>query len=245
MRKVWSNAGRVLLILLILGVGYLLSYFKPMPATEPALSAMKSRNAVTVTTTSDVIAFQPAQKATLGYIFYPGALVDPRAYAYYMHSLAEHGIATYIVKMPFSFAFFGNDRAANVIAAHPDIHNWVLGGHSLGGVSASIYTATHPNQIKGLVLYASYPAADISKQIASIPVLSISGSNDGLATPASIRASKPLLPADTRYVVIQGGIHSYFGEYGHQPGDGEAGISRENARAQILSQTLQFLQSIH
>ncbi|GCE25521.1 thioesterase [Dictyobacter alpinus] len=244
MHKIFRNAGRIGLILIVLALAYLLYYFKPLPATEPALAAMHSSTGVTVSTDSNTITFQPAKQATTGYIFYPGALVDPDAYAYYMHNLAEHQIATFIVKMPFGFALFDNERAASIIAAHPEIKHWVLGGHSLGGVSASIFTAEHANQVQGLVLYASYPASNISQQLPHTRVLSISGSQDGLATPAKIKVNKPLLPANTQYVVIQGSIHSYFGEYGHQSGDGDPKISRDDARTQILNHTLSFLQQI-
>jgi dienelactone hydrolase len=99
--------------------------------------------------------------------------------------------------------------------------------------------------VDGLLLYASYPATDISATLPpQVKVLSVSGSNDGLATPADIEASRADLPPTARFVVIDGGVHAYFGDYGPQGGDGTATIPRENAQAQIKAATLEFLQQL-
>ena len=73
---------------------------------------------------------------------------------------------------------------------------------------------------------------------------SISGSNDGLATPAKVDAAKAKLPPDTRYVVIDGGIHSFFGDYGLQSGDGTPSVSRHAAQEQIQTATLELMQRV-
>jgi len=77
-----------------------------------------------------------------------------------------------------------------------------------------------------------------------VRVVSISASFDGLATPEKIDASRPLLPADTVWVTIQGGNHAQFGWYGPQPGDDPAAISRETQQAQIIEATVEFLESL-
>ncbi len=93
-----------------------------------------------------------------------------------------------------------------------------------------------------LLFYASYPASDIRQPVGQMAILSISGSKDGLAKPAKVEKAKGLLPASTEYMVIQGGIHSYFGEYVLQSGDGQARISGWQAREQIRDDTLAFLE---
>jgi len=40
-----------------------------------------------------------------------------------------------------------------------------------------------------------------------------------------IEASGSLMPADTTWIKIDGGCHAQFGDYGLQPGDGQAKIS--------------------
>ncbi len=83
----------------------------------------------------------------------------------------------------------------------------------------------------GLVLFGSYCANDLSES--GLAALSISGSEDGLSTPEKIDEAAHLLPADTVFVVIEGGNHAGFGAYGPQAGDGEATIPDAEIRAQI------------
>jgi dienelactone hydrolase len=114
-----------------------------------------------------------------------------------------------------------------------------VGGHSLGGVSASSFALANTD-IKGLVLYASYPVESLRGR-PGLSVLSVSGTKDGLSTPDKIQASRELLPPDTEFAAVQGGVHAFFGDYGDQPGDGEPGISRSAAQQQIGTATVSFL----
>jgi hypothetical protein len=94
--------------------------------------------------------------------------------------------------------------------------------------------------VAGLLLFASYPATDMSASLTA-PVLSISGSDDGLATPAKIAESKANLPATSVFEVIDGAVHAYFGDYGPQPGDGTPSITHDQARTQISALTVGFV----
>ncbi len=94
----------------------------------------------------------------------------------------------------------------------------------------------------GLFLYASYPAGDVSGSLGA-EVLSLSGSRDGLATPDDIAASVATLPAEATFVTLEGAIHSHFGDYGPQPGDGTPTISHDEARTEISSATVRFVKS--
>ncbi|PYI38668.1 hypothetical protein CVS30_08910 [Arthrobacter psychrolactophilus] len=77
-----------------------------------------------------------------------------------------------------------------------------------------------------------------------IPVLSISASNDELSTTEKINASKDLLPKDTNFTVIEGGVHANFGDYGPQSSDGTPTISRDDARTEISRDSLAFVESV-
>jgi pimeloyl-ACP methyl ester carboxylesterase len=169
--------------------------------------------------------FQPAQPTDTGLIFYPGGLVDPAAYAPLMKQVSERGIMAVIVPMPLDLAVFGVSRADDVIAAYPDIEHWIVGGHSLGGSMAANYVSEHPEAVDGLVLLASYPAGSTDLSGLPIGVVSVYGSEDGIAgdKPA---ASMSRLPPGAELVVIEGGNHAQFGDYGPQRGDGAATISR-------------------
>ena len=125
----------------------------PMPE---ALAAMESTATVTVVD-GRPITFTPHDATTTGVIVYPGAFVEPRSYAPAAHALAEDGVFVAIVPMPLSLAILGSNRADGVIEDHPEIADWVIAGHSLGGVMAARYTSNHPDAIDGLALWASYP----------------------------------------------------------------------------------------
>ena len=74
-------------------------------------------------------------------------------------------------------------------------------------------------------------------------MLSIYGTNDMVGV-EKFDETKSLLVADAEYVVIQGGNHAQFGDYGLQPGDNEAAISRAEQQAQIIEATVKFLQEL-
>ena len=60
---------------------------------------------------------------------------------------------------------------------------------------------------------------------------------------AKIEDYKAFEPADTEFIVIQGGNHAQFGDYGPQPGDNPATISPESQWQQTTDATVQFLAS--
>ncbi len=181
---------------------------------------------------------------TVGLILYPGGRVDFRAYAPAAQAIADRGYFVALVRMPLSLAVFDPDAAAEVIAANPQIERWAVGGHSLGGAMAANFAAAHPGSVQGLVLWAAYPAASDDLSQSGLRVASISASRDGLATPEKIDASRPLLPPETVWVVIQGGNHAQFGWYGDQNGDNPATISREEQQAQVIEATVALLESL-
>jgi hypothetical protein len=232
-------------VLLIVGVGiagFIVYFSNPLPASADALAAMQSGNGITVTDKSDQIVFMPDGAPKAGFIFYPGARVAPAAYAVKMKAIAQKGYAVFILKVPLNMALLNVNQAAGVIAANPAIKVWAAGGHSLGGVAAASFAAGRTD-VKGLILYASYPATSMASR-SDLLITSISGINDGLATVDKIASNKALLPANTHYVPIDGSIHAYFGDYGPQDGDGTATISRDDATARIVAATVEALDEI-
>jgi pimeloyl-ACP methyl ester carboxylesterase len=83
--------------------------------------------------------------------------------------------------MPFNLAVFKPAAADAVIAAHPEITHWVIGGHSLGGAMAANYVYTHPDAVQGMALWAGYPAGNNSLADRPLAVTSVSATEDGLA----------------------------------------------------------------
>ncbi len=214
---------------------------RPMPE---AIAALSSDGTVSVST-QHWITFEPTQKdPQAGLILYPGGRVDPRAYAPLARAIAEQGYTVVIVPMPLNLAVFGAGRAASVIEALPRITTWVVGGHSLGGAMAAHFTNENPGLVRGLALWAAYPAESNNLSRADLQVVSIFGTRDGLATRDKIDASRTLLPADTDWVPIEGGDHAQFGWYGAQSGDLPASITREAQQSQIVAATVRLLESV-
>ncbi|MDI2033696.1 alpha/beta hydrolase [Paenarthrobacter nitroguajacolicus] len=167
---------------------------------------------------------------------------EARAYVDILKPAADAGFLVVILKEPLNLSLLDGNQAGGAIAAHPDVAIWAVGGHSLGGVSASSF-ALGNSDVDGLLLYASYPL-DSLRERAGLKVVSISGTKDGLSTPAKIDASRELLPDDATYVAVQGGNHAFFGSYGPQPGDGSPEVGREVAQAEISDATVGFLRQL-
>jgi dienelactone hydrolase len=232
----------LLLLLPILGVAAFVIWAGTGPGPMPeALAALEPDAGVHVETAPWLV-FRPAnQDPTVGLVLYPGGRVDPRAYAPAARALAEEGYLVVIVPMPLNLAVLAPGRAAEVMAAFPGVKSWAVGGHSLGGAMAANYAHSNPEAVRGLLLWAAYPAAGDDLSGHQLAVSSIYGTRDRLATPKEIDASRPLLPPDTGWTAVEGGNHAQFGWYGSQPGDGEATISREEQQAQIVAATLGLL----
>ena len=245
MRRYLRWIALVLVVALFLaGAGFVVwanSTPAPLPVAE---AAMQSDEAVTVLTENWLV-FQPETvEATTGYIFYPGGRVRPESYAPYAREIADAGYLVVVVSMPLNLAVLGIERAGDVIAAYPQIDQWVMGGHSLGGSMAARYAFDHPDEIAGLVLLASYPEADRDVSGREIVAASIYGSLDGLATVYQVEATRTLFPEDAAFVRIEGGNHAQFGWYGEQAGDNPATISREDQQQQTVMATLSVLDQV-
>ena len=189
------------------------------------------------------ILFEPQEETKTGFIFYPGGRVDYRSYAPVLREIASQGYLVALVRMPLSLAVLGANRAEGVIAAYPEIATWVIGGHSLGGSMAASYVYNHPDEIQGLVLWASYPAGSNDLSMYDLRVMSISASQDGVLNQENFNATRALLPPDTQWVSIEGGNHAGFGSYGVQPGDKPSAIAEGEQAAQVAALTVDFLKN--
>jgi dienelactone hydrolase len=235
----------VVAVVLVIGAGGFVIWAsgasQPMPE---ALAALQPDAEVNVAT-GQWIVFRPAiTQPTTGLIFYPGGKVDARAYAPAAHAIAAAGYLVVITPMPLNLAVFGIDKASDVIKAFPGVKRWAIGGHSLGGSMAASFANKHPDEIQGLVFWASYPADSDNLSATKFAVASIYASNDALATGSKIDHSRSLLPSDTAWVKIEGGNHAQFGWYGLQAGDGAAMLSRAAQQQQTTAATLQLLKRV-
>ena len=243
-RRLRKTVGAVLLLIVISAFIYGGIWF--MASYEPdmlSLIAMQTNDRVTVDETDDYISFAPISGTSKpGLLYYPGAKVEPEAYAVMAQRLAEAGIPVIIAKMPFNFAIFDADKALALKQTLGIADTWAIGGHSLGGSMAAKVAYENQNAFDALILFASYPAGKSNDLSASpLKVLSISGSKDAFVTKEKIDDKKPFLPLETIYYDIEGGNHSQFGNYGLQKGDNVATIASEAQMDLIVELVIAFI----
>jgi pimeloyl-ACP methyl ester carboxylesterase len=182
-------------------------------------------------------------------IFYPGAMVDSKAYIPLLKQIAAIGYPVYLIHLPYRLAPFPAQvkelfqTTLATIEQETAIPLWVIGGHSKGGALAAQFTHAHPQSVAGLALIATTHPKEARYDLSGFtkPTIKIYATHDGLATLEEIQQFSALLPATTHYLPIEGGNHSQFGYYGRQLGDDPATISRQQQQEQTLDALLQFL----
>lgn len=223
--RTWAvRAGIALLVLLLAAVaaGVIWAEASVHPAEAAPLRRVETDPAITVRQTDSAMVLTPAAvpEPEVGLVFYPGAAVPAEAYAARLSGLVtERHMSVVVVKPWLHLALFDRRPLDTFVSQAPTARHWMVGGHSMGGVRACQVA----DQVDALVLMASYCANDLSDS--DVRVLSLSGSEDHLATPEKIAAARHLLPADAEMVQIPGASHASFGDYGPQAGDGTASIS--------------------
>lgn len=242
------NARRVLAVVFLAlvtsamlgGIAWVFSPFQPGPAARVALI---SDSVVSVQESGDWVTFAPAgAPATTGLIFYPGGHVDFRAYAPVAREIASHGYQVTVVRMPASLSIFGLFRADRVMEAYPQVQTWAIGGHSLGGMMAARYAAWRADKVRGVVFWAAFPVADLSRS--DLAGALTYGTNDVRIELEAVKATMPFLPPGTDIEPIAGGGHTGFGDYRTYFGGAHADISPELQRAYAADITVRLLEKI-
>ncbi|MCE0510434.1 alpha/beta hydrolase [Microbacterium aurugineum] len=232
-RVLWSLA---IVVVLVVGGVVAWSQIGVMAAEPEPLATVQENPQITVTDADQGIVLEPVDgESDVGLVFIPGAKVDPWAYAAILQGLAEDGVTVVITRPWLNLAFFDPRGLDAFTSAAPEVGAWAVGGHSLGGVRACQLAP----DADALVLFGSYCANDLSQS--GLPVLSISGSEDGLSTADKIADARDELPADAEMVEIDGASHASFGDYGPQDGDGTPTISSEEMHAEVTRLVDEFL----
>lgn len=241
-KRIIKNALIGFALIIILGVLGVIAWSKigTYPARMVALSALESTDRVTISQDKWIV-FEPDQETDTGLIFYPGGLVEPTAYAPILHNIAEEGVLVIITPMPLNLGILNTGAASEVINAYPQISNWILAGHSLGGASAAIFAENNPEKIDAIALWDSYPpdSSDLSDN--SISAISIFGTTNNFPNTENFDDKKHLLPAGTKFVAIEGANHAQFGDYGPQKGDVIATMSLAEQHERVAEIMLNFI----
>ena len=180
-------------------------------------AAVAVPDGVTVELTENRAVFLP-ETPTAGLIFYPGGKVEFTAYAPLMAKLAEQDILCVLLKMPLNLAVLDVNAAEGIPEQFPQVEDWYLAGHSLGGSMAASHIAENTKQYDGLILLAAYSTADLTDT--QLRVLSLYGDRDGVLNLKKYQDNLSNLPEESFEWVLEGGNHAGFGSYGVQEGDG-------------------------
>jgi len=238
--RVLQGVLAVVAVLLVAGIAGFLWYAQPQPLLPEANAALASTPTVTFTEEGGNLIYTPVGTSpTTGLVLYPGGKVPSAAYAPQARAIAELGYLVVVVSVPFNLAVFGIDSAGPVIADHPEIDHWAVGGHSLGGSMAAQFIDSHPGEVEGLVLWASYSAADLSAD--GLTVLSAYGTLDNGVPSYTSPANLAKLGPDVTMDVIDGGNHEQMGWYTGQPNDPPATIPRVDQQTQVVAATVRLL----
>ena len=241
MKHIKKPIHRILLaalcLIIILAASMLLYFSVYYHATDAAEAALGGSAGVTVTAVDEGFLFDgPGDDAAL--IFYPGAKVEADAYAPLMLKIAEQGTDCFLCSMPLNFALFDKDRACRMADKY-DYDRWFLAGHSLGGAAAAMLAESRAQHWDGLVLLAAYPTAELQE-----PTLSVYGSEDKVLNRDKYEEAESMnyWSDETTEIVIQGGNHAQFGDYGIQKGDGEASIPAEQQQNETAEAITAFIE---
>lgn len=210
----------ILLVVITFCAVYVNDYYR---TDYEAIAAFSTDVETYVTTFDDNTVIYTPENPKAGLIFYPGGKVEYTAYEPLMQMCASEGILCVLVEMPLNLAVLDANAAQGIQEKFPDINNWYIGGHSLGGSMAASYLSENTESFDGLILLGSYSTADLSST--SVKVLSVFGTEDMILNRDKYEQSRANLPADYTELAINGGCHAYFGMYGEQDGDGTATIS--------------------
>jgi hypothetical protein len=203
-------------------------------ATSHAREALSSDARATVVRRTNHWHFQPTTSSRrTGFLFFPGAAVDPVAYAPLLHEVSAAGYTAVLIEVPRRGALGGAEdpavfvRAREAMSSTNDVDRWVAAGHSRGGLIAATLVRADTSKFRGLVLIGTSHPRDFSLADAPVHVTQVFGSRDTVADVEKVVAARKNLPPSARAVPIEGGNHSQFGYYGFQLGDWPATIGRD------------------
>ena len=175
----WRYFLLIIPIIIIIIAVYSNDYYRAMPEAKIML---RSNDKVEYKGSPWIEYTAKNKIVTKGLIIYPGGKVAPQAYAPLAEKIAESGFTVVIVPMPLKLAVLSPNKAEKVIEKYPQIKQWYIAGHSLGGVMAAQFAYKNQDEINGLILLASYPQESNNLSSSALKVLSMYGTKDGFVS---------------------------------------------------------------
>jgi alpha-beta hydrolase superfamily lysophospholipase len=210
----------------------------PTPAADEYLSGEQ----FTVTTEPDgSYWFEPNSPNGAGIVIMHGALILPKSYARSAAFFASRGYAVYLPRGALRMSIAATGKVAERIKGSA-LRTWFFIGHSMGGLASMQTITSHDLNVSGVALWASGMSADFSAQ--TVPMLFIWGDTDGLMPAERFAQARANLPADVRYVTLEGANHKNFAMYSHQTFDNEATLDWAEQIDFANTTTLEFFNGL-
>lgn|SRR5690625_2006869 len=244
MRRLLIWTAGALAVLLVLGIGVFALWVGDPYEALPG-SVERAEETVEVTVDEDGVVLEPPEGGVeRAVVFYPGARVEPEAYATtWAPVVAETGVGVVITRMPLNLSVLAPGRAEEM-TDRLEAREWYVGGHSMGGAMAAYAAGDDDLSTEGLILWGSYAVAGAGlAEREDQRVLSVSASEDLLVDPDTVRERSGDLPEDAVTVEIDGMNHAQFGDYGPQTADGTPQIENAEAWARLAEETAGFLKA--
>lgn len=243
----WTLAVLMTLVL-VAGAAFVVWALTPHRAEPGPLAAAREDPGVLVERRDGAVVVAPTGGGSeTGVVFYSGARVEADAYvAVWAPVVARTGATVVLPDLRLNLALLDSARAENAVEAAPEVSEWYLGGHSMGGAFAAQHLGTGDGDAEwaGLVLWASYAieSADLAERD-DLRVLSVAGGRDGVLLPDEVEERRPNLPEGAVVEVIEGMNHAQFGAYGDQAGDEEPELTNDQAHQALTEVTAAFLEA--
>ena len=185
-KRNWSLKKRLKTIWVAIGILFLLWQFYSMQAHNINKELLQSDGQINFENNDDFYCYTPLNDFSDVFVFFPGALVEPKAYLPLCKKIATNNIKVYLIKMPWRQATMGYQKPIELNILNDPSKTYILSGHSQGAKMAAQFVYENPDLINKLILIGTTHPRDISLSNSKIPVLKIYGSNDGIAAEKSI-----------------------------------------------------------
>ncbi|RZK56575.1 MAG: hypothetical protein EOO87_05135 [Pedobacter sp.] len=129
-RKKWTTFKIIKTTWFTLAICFTIWVFYSAQAKNVDDAVLKSNNQISVEDADKFYAFTPINPTENILIFYPGAMVQTKAYAPLCRALAENGIKVYLIKMPWRLASNGYNIPKELNLFADTTKKYILAGHS-------------------------------------------------------------------------------------------------------------------
>lgn len=240
-KKKWTTKKKIKTIWVVFGITFTIWIFYSYQSKGVSDYYIQDDGKINVEVTEDFYKFTPKEDTKFVLFFYPGAMVEPKAYVPLCRKISESNIEVYLIRMPWRLATKGYNKPKELNLFEDSSKTYILSGHSQGAKMAAQFTYENPQLVDKLVLIGTTHPRDISLANSKIPILKIYGGNDGVADEKTILENRNKLPWNAKLLKIDGANHAQFGYYGYQLGDSNASITREQQQKQTLELIADFV----